>query len=249
MKRIFSFLAAIALTCIGVPAQDVVYCRGELVGAEDWSQNKLYPLTKNADGIFEGTVKVVECSQFEGSPVWGNRACLFFDLNNSWTTYVCEGIDRFVTPARTESIRLAKSGDANKVFQCLGGEYRVRLNLENMIVNFEPVNPVWLDYVVVSGSLEREIWGRPGGKYKLMHQGNGIYKGIIKVEDSGNGLGNLAIFASNLKPEESWTEGRYNCTGNVRTFPGVASYHTAPEDQGGDGMTPVLFRYDTGLSS
>ena len=221
MKRIFSFLAAIALTCIGVPAQDVVYCRGELVGAEDWSQNKLYPLTKNADGIFEGTVKVVECSQFEGSPVWGNRACLFFNLNNSWTTYVCEGIDRFVTPARTESIRLAKSGDANKVFQCLGGEYRVRLNLENMIVNFEPVNPVWLDYVVVSGSLEGEIWGRPGGKYKLMHQGNGIYKGIIKVEDSGNGLGNLAIFASNLKPEESWTEGRYNCTGNVRTFPGV----------------------------
>ena len=28
----------------------------------------------------------------------------------------------------------------------------------------------------------------------------------------------------------------------LRTFPGVASYHTAPEDQGGDGMTQVLFR-------
>ena len=28
----------------------------------------------------------------------------------------------------------------------------------------------------------------------------------------------------------------------LRTFPGVASFHTAPEDQGGDGMTQVLFR-------
>ena len=28
----------------------------------------------------------------------------------------------------------------------------------------------------------------------------------------------------------------------LRTFPGVESYHTAPEDQGGDGMTQVLFR-------
>ena len=28
----------------------------------------------------------------------------------------------------------------------------------------------------------------------------------------------------------------------LRTFPGVASYHLAPEDQGGDGMTQVLFR-------
>ena len=28
----------------------------------------------------------------------------------------------------------------------------------------------------------------------------------------------------------------------LRTFPGVDSYHTAPEDQGGDGMTQVMFR-------
>jgi hypothetical protein len=28
----------------------------------------------------------------------------------------------------------------------------------------------------------------------------------------------------------------------LRTFPGVASYNLAPEDQGGDGMTQVLFR-------
>lgn len=28
----------------------------------------------------------------------------------------------------------------------------------------------------------------------------------------------------------------------LRTFPGVESFHTAPEDQGGDGMTQVLFR-------
>ena len=28
----------------------------------------------------------------------------------------------------------------------------------------------------------------------------------------------------------------------LRTFPGVDSFHTAPEDQGGDGMTQVLFR-------
>jgi DNA mismatch repair protein MutS2 len=28
----------------------------------------------------------------------------------------------------------------------------------------------------------------------------------------------------------------------LRTFPGVASYSLAPEDQGGDGMTQVLFR-------
>lgn len=221
MKHIYVYTALFFLSCLRMLAQDVVYCRGELVGAEDWSQNKLYPLTKNADGIFEGTVKIVECSEFTNSPVWGNRACLFFDLNNSWTTYVCEGNERFVTPARTEGIRLAKSGDANKVFQFLGGEYRVRLNLENMIVNFEPVNPVWLDYVVVSGSLEGETWARPGGKYCLTHQGNGLYKGNIKVVDSGNGLGYLAIFASNLSPAESWTEGRYNGAGNIRTLPGV----------------------------
>ena len=45
----------------------------------------------------------------------------------------------------------------------------------------------------------------------MMHQGNGLYAGDIKLLDTGAGYGNLAIFASNY----DWSnpkEGRYSYT-------------------------------------
>ncbi|MCI5450389.1 hypothetical protein MR532_00725 [bacterium] len=210
-KRIFTVIAAI-LACAGITAQDEIYCAGHLVN-DGWAGEK-YVLSKTSEGIYQGQVHVRECTKFDYSDTSdpNNRSQLFFyNRLGSWENYCCVGDDRFITPSCNGKKYPIEQKASGNYFECLGGTYNVILDLNEMTVQFEAVAPVWLDYVVVSGSLEGENWARPGGAYKLMHQGNGLYAGDIKLLDTGAGYGNLAIFASNY----DWSnpkEGRYSYT-------------------------------------
>ena len=225
-KRIFTVIAAI-LACAGITAQDAIYCAGHLQGDDWWGKKNV--LKKTSEGIYQGEVHVRECTKFDSSDTTdpNNRSQFAFYQQKpngdvDWDAQFWFSADNcFITPSCNETeYRVIKAGEGN-FFECLGGVYNVTLNLNKMTAQFEPIAPVWLDYVVVSGTLDGENWVRPGGKYQLKHQGNGIYKGDIKLLDSGNGFGYLAIFASNLDWNNA-KEGRYSYNDIQTPADGVA---------------------------
>ena len=165
-------------------ADDIYYCRGGLVGVGDWAQSTLYPLTKGEDGIYSGEVDMVARTEMTPNQTlgWGNRVDLFFDKNNTGATLFCatDG-ERFITPGRTEW-RTLKAG-SDKTFQCVGGKYKVYLDVENNRVRFEAIEPAWLEEVILYGQVKDCRWqvlgenADNGVKSRLVHQGDGIYTG------------------------------------------------------------------------
>lgn len=222
MQKQLLFITAIILSCLRIMAQDALYCAGHLQD-DGWAGEK-YVLEKISDGIYQGQVHIRECTKFDYSDTNdpNNRSQFFFyDRLGNWDNYCCVETDRFITPScKGKKYNIVKENTGN-YFECLGGVYNVTLNLNEMTAQFDIVSPTWLDYVVISGTLDGEWWARPGGAYRLIHQGNGIYQGDIKLLDSGDGFGYLAIFASNL----DWSnvkEGRYSYNDIQTPADGVA---------------------------
>lgn len=219
MKRIFTLLMLLALV-IPSFAEDIIYCRGGLVGVGDWAQSTLYPLRKNADGIFEGTVNMVARTECTDKPTlgYGNRVDLFFDFNNTNNTWSCNGAQVFITPGNPGPHKLTSG--TGKPFQCGGGEYKVLLDWDKKEVTFEAIEPAWLEHVMAVGDLAGAHWDRLGDQYQLEHKGDGIYKGEIEVEegDQKDGMGYFSVFAAYVS---NWTEGRYTCASTHEILPGV----------------------------
>ena len=207
-------------------AEDIWYCRGGLVGTGDWEQNTLYPLTQGEDGIYSGEVEMVgRTDLFDSSPLgWGNRVDLFFDKNNTGAT-LCSAskLEAFITPGRTEWRAL--QGGTGCVFQCVGGKYRVYLDVENNRVRFEPIDPAYLDEVIVYGMVKDCQWqvlgedATTGAKARLKHQGDGIYTGQITFVESTNGMSDFCVRATFNAAAD---EGRYSSSvANLQLLPGV----------------------------
>ena len=224
-KTLLSFLATLFIAS-GAWAEDIYYCRGGLVGTGDWAQSDKYPLVKGEDGIYTGEVEMVgRTDLFDSSPLgWGNRVDLFFDKNNSGSM-LCSAskAEAFITPARTEW-RKMQSGNGC-VFQCVGGKYKVYLDVDNNQVRFEAIDPAYLDEVVVYGQVKDCRWqlrgedADTGAKARLKHQGNGIYTGQITFDESTDGMSDFCIRASYSGTP---SEGRYSSSvANLQLLPGV----------------------------
>ena len=221
MKKILFLLMMAAVPCLSSWADDIYYCRGGLVGTGDWASTTMYPLTKNADGIYVGNVKLVSRTEMTSSPTlgWGNRVDLFFDKNLSGqclSSLSAQG--RFLTPANKGPHKLA-SGTGNP-FQGGGGEYTVYLDETNMTVTFECVEPAWLDEVQIIGDLEDCSWVGGDNSLRLTHQGNGIYTGTIRfvAPESHPDYSSFRIVAGYA----NMTEGNYrSATAELRLHTGV----------------------------
>lgn len=209
-------------------ADDIYYCRGGLVGVEpDWGQNTLYPLTKGEDGIYSGEVDMVARTEMTPNPTlgYGNRVDLFFDKNNTGALLKCAtNGERFITPGRTEWRTL--KADGGEVFQCVGGKYKVYLDVENNRVRFEAIEPAWLEEVILYGMVKDCRWQvlgentDNGVKARLVHQGNGIYTGQFTFDESSDGMSDFCVRASYAGDNN---EGRYSSSvANLQLIPGVA---------------------------
>lgn len=223
--KLLSLLAALFIAS-GAFAEDIYYCRGGLVGTGDWEQSDKYPLTKGDDGIYTGEVDMVgRTDMFDPSPLgWGNRVDLFFDKNNTGSTFACaNATDRFIAPGLTDWIPVA-SGNGN-AFQCVGGKYKVYLDIDNSRVRFEPVEPAYLDEVIVYGMVKDCHWqvlgenAETGVKSRLKHQGDGIYTGQITFDESSDGMSEFCVRATFNAANN---EGRYSSSvANLQLLPGV----------------------------
>ena len=170
-------------------ADDIYYCRGGLVGVGDWAQSTKYPLTKGEDGIYSGEVDMVARTEMTPNQTlgWGNRVDLFFDKNNTDAKLFCAtNGERFITPGRTEWRTLKADGST---FQCVGGKYKVYLDVENNRVRFEAIEPAWLEEVILYGQVKDCRWqvlgenADNGVKSRLVHQGDGIYTGQFTFDE------------------------------------------------------------------
>lgn len=221
MKKKLLYTMICLLASLGVKADDVYYCRGGLVGTGDWASTTMYPLTKNAEGIYVGNVKLVSRTEMTSSPTlgWGNRVDLFFDKNLTGSCVSsASGTGRFITPANKGPHKLT-SGTGNP-FQVGGGEYTVYLDETNMTVTFECVEPAWLDEVQIIGDLEDCSWVQGDNSLRLKHQGDGIYTGTINfvAPESHPTYASFRIVAGYA----NMTEGNYrSATGELRLHIGV----------------------------
>ena len=226
MKAKLLSLLAVLLVTTAAFAEDIYYCRGGLVGIGDWAASDKYPLTKGEDGIYSGEVDMVgRTDLFDGSSLgWGNRVDLFFDKNNTGSTFACaNGTDRFIAPGLTDW-RPVAAGNGN-TFQCVGGKYMVYLDIDNNRARFEPIEPAYLDEVIVYGMVKDCHWqvlgenAETGVKARLKHQGDGIYTGQITFDESTDGMSDFCVRATF---NGSGNEGRYSSSvANLQLLPGV----------------------------
>ncbi len=229
MKAKLLSLLAILLVTTAAFAEDIYYCRGGLVDVGDWAQSEKYPLVKGEDGIYTGEVNMVgRTDMFGNSPLgWGNRVDLFFDKNNTGATFASAGsTNRFIAPGMTDWRPLTNGN--NNPFQCVGGKYKVYLDIDNNRVRFEPIEPAYLDEVIVYGNVKDCQWkvlgenSETGVKARLKHQGDGIYTGQITFVESSDGLSDFCVRAAFTTSPNDRNEGRYSSSvANLQLLPGV----------------------------
>lgn len=199
-----------------------VYVQGDLydnVNDMDWDYSRmcsLYPLTKNAQGIWTGDVTVQDRSRRANAD---QRAGLYFRRFN--TVYKCGDANRnFITPEH--SAFSVKEGGSD--FQTLNGTFAVALDLDNMTVSFRQKDEMnWDNQVYVTGTLNNRSgavtrW-QNSEHWPLQHVGNGVYVGMVDmVRDNSNPFCSFGIIACRATTDmvnysttarSSWTEARY----------------------------------------
>ena len=201
----------------------VVYVQGDLYDANsengEWSYSRmcsLYPLRKNAEGKFVGSVTLQDRSQRANGY---QRAGVFFRRVN--TIYRSANANRsFITPARHQFDVQEGGSD----FQALNGTYTVTLDLEAMTVDFQLQDEYrWPNAVFVSGTLNNRqgnlMRWKNDEQVPLQHLGNGKYAGVVDlVNDNSNPFCSFGILACRSIEEmvnysqtarANWTSARY----------------------------------------
>lgn len=201
----------------------VVYVQGDLYDptAEDgnWEYSRmctLYPLYKNAEGKWTGTVTLQDRSRKANSE---QRAGLYFRRIN--TVLKCDTPNaNFITPSR-HTFGVAEGGTD---YQATAGTYDIVLDLDSMTVDFQPKDEYkWANQVYVVGTLANrngnvERW-KNTEQWPLQHVGEGRYVGTVDmVLDNANSFCSFGIMACRSNTDmsnysttgrSSWTEARY----------------------------------------
>ncbi len=201
----------------------VVYVQGDLYDENsmngEWQYNQmcsLYPLVKNADGKFVGTVTLQDRSRRTNAD---QRAGLYFRRIN--TIYKSANPNRnFITPGR-QHFDVQEGGSD---FQALNGTYNIVLDLDAMTVDFDLQDEyMWDNAVFVTGTLNNRqgslMRWKNDEQVPLQHVGGGKYVGVVDlVNDNSNSFSSFGIMACRSTDEMvnfsqttrgSWTEARY----------------------------------------
>ena len=213
----------------------VIWVQGDLIDEEAFDGNwiysnnlcTLYPLYKNEDGKWEGTLKLQDRSNRVNSD--GRAGFYFRHMNETYKSFYSSR--NFVTPRNTV---FATAKNAGKDFQAVGGTLKVVLDLDLETgegkAEFEAVEYEWSNQVYVVGT----VYDKNGSQHRwqndetvpLQHVGNGVYSGVVKLynDTSHPGYGTFTIIAPRATADavnystakrSSWTEGRYGSSDDV----------------------------------
>lgn len=196
----------IAKSIYAMPDFDVVYCYGDMIDG-DWDQPcMLYPLTKQANGHYTGRISIQDRSES-----WGGRASFFFVYQGQRLGRQEGSLDRFFTPAHNTKKMGILSNKDDDCFNTTGGDFDVDINLEDMTVEMHPVGQFpWPENVYLAGTLPTGHWQR-NDACPLTHQGDGIYEGIVTLEDFQDGKAGVTLFA--CRDPYDWGHARYGNAG------------------------------------
>ena len=163
------------------PIVDVIYVLGDLKDAPSWNENSgLYPLTRQADGTYQGTFTGLDRHADAG---YGNRDMVFFKYQGLEVDCANEH-PRWITPARNV-VGLRAMTAASQYMAVYGGTWKVTVNAERTQATFEPQGDVLLpDYCYVVGSLKGDNW-TANKNHPLVHTGDGKYYGEFEIEAGG----------------------------------------------------------------
>lgn len=189
-----------------LPELDAIYCYGDMVDG-DWDRLcLLYPLSRQENGHYTGRISIQDRS--EG---WGGRASLYFVYQGQSFGRETGSLDRFFTPAHnTKKLGLVVNRD-DDCFNTTGGDFDVDIDLENMTIEMNPVGQYpWPENVYLAGTLPTGHWQR-NDACPLAHQGDGIYEGVVTLEDFDNGRAGVTLFA--CRDPYDWNHARYGNAG------------------------------------
>jgi hypothetical protein len=189
-----------------LPELDAFYCYGDMVDG-DWNQVcLLYPLSRGENGHFTGRISLQDRS--EG---WGGRASLYFVRQGQSYGREAGSLDRFFTPAHSKKKLGLLSNRDGDCFNTTGGDFDVDIDLESMTIEMHPVGEFpWPSNVYLAGTLPTGHWQR-NDACPLAHLGNGIYEGIVTLEDFDNGRAGVTLFA--CRDPYDWNHARYGNAG------------------------------------
>ena len=189
-----------------LPELDAFYCYGDMVDG-DWNQIcLLYPLSRGENGHFTGRISLQDRS--EG---WGGRASLYFVRQGQSYGREAGSLDRFFTPAHSKKKLGLLSNRDDDCFNTTGGDFDVDIDLESMTIEMHPVGEYpWPSNVYLAGTLPTGHWQR-NDACPLAHLGNGIYEGIVTLEDFDNGRAGVTLFA--CRDPYDWNHARYGNAG------------------------------------
>lgn len=199
-----------------------VYVQGDLFDAESedgrWDYKsfcKLYPLEKNAEGKYVGTVTL---QNRVGKANADGRAGFYISRLNQRFGCAEEG-HNFVTPAKTH-FRVA---DGGQDFQALMGTYQITFDIDALTIDLKQQDEYeYNNQVFVTGTLMDN-----GSTYRwqkneavpLQHMGGGKYAGTVElILDNANPYCSFGIITcrsteaavnNSTTAMSSWTEARY----------------------------------------
>lgn len=185
------------------PIVDVIYVVGDLKDASTWNVNSgLYPLTRQADGTYQGTFTGLDR---HGDGGYGNRDMVFFSYQGKLLDGASEH-PRWVASGRNE-VELREVPAAANYMAVYGGTWKVTINADRTKATFEPVGEELLpDYCYIVGNLKGDSW-TISRNHPLVHMGHGKYYGEIEIDEEGNH--DITLFAGGWAMYNSnWTEGR-----------------------------------------
>ena len=189
-----------------LPELDAIYCYGDMLDG-DWNQLcMLYPLSRAENGHYTGRISLQDRS--EG---WGGRASIYFVYQGKSFGREAGSLDRFFTPAHhAKKMGLLTNRD-DDCFNTTGGDFDVDIDLENMTIDMQPVGEYpWPENVYLAGTLPTGHWQR-NDACPLAHLGDGIYEGVVTLEDFDNGRAGVTLFA--CRDPYDWNHARYGNAG------------------------------------
>lgn len=195
------------------PIVDVIYVVGDLLNAPSWDQNSgLYPLTRQADGTYQGTFTGAQRNIPSG---YGNRDMVFFVYQGAQLDCVNEH-PRWIAPGRNV-VPLRAVPTASQYMAVYGGTWKVTIDADRTQATFEPVGETLRpDYCYVSGEFEGDSW-KTDKKHPLVHVGGGKYYGEFTLTDKGNA--DVTLFAGEWPVNNAnWTEARIGTSATADTI-------------------------------
>ena len=195
----------VARSIYALPDLDVVFCCGDVIDGVWGARSLLYPLTRQADGHYAGVMRIQDRSED-----WGGRASFYFEYQGRKLGRQEGSLDRFFTPAHNSKKLGYVFNNDDDCFNTTGGDFYVDIDLADMTVRMNPIGQYpWPENVYLAGTLPTGYWQR-NDDCPLAHQGDGIYEGIVTLEDFQDGKAGVTLFA--CRTPYDWTHARYGGT-------------------------------------